>query len=730
MKRVSLILAILTMILSLGAGISFTTVNASAVEVPIISTNDFHGNIDEAVGGKNPGLLKIAQTVVNEREANKNLIFVSAGDSYQGTAPSNLSYGMPIAEAFNALDMDIFVPGNHEYDWNANGLNYLPEWEKLGGFKTVSANIFDKATDTPASYVKPYEVIERSGKKIGLIGLTTIETAVKSNPENVSNITFKEYTTVTQKYIDELRNTVGVDAVVIVSHLSSYQDATTKKITGESADLLATLKGVDAMFTGHSHQTVNGTVNGVPVLQGNYAGRLLSKMVLSFDDAGNVTVKASHIVPKDTKVDLTNPVVAQVNQIIEDNRKDLGSLLDEVIGTTTTTLDHERYESENQPSELGQLVSKAMVEKSGAQIGYVNGGNIRTSIDAGDITIGEAYTILPFDNVIDVVSMKTKDLKSVVEQGILPVSEGSLDVSWGQYYGMTVMYDPSRPYGDRIIEMYYNNPKTGKSELMKSEDAYTVAIPDFIYVGGDGYNFSKSTLVKETGLDIRTVFIDYVKSHTPLNFEREDLLQKMNYAPEIKGTDDITIQRGAKFDALKDVSATDKEDGNITSKITVSGKVNTKKTGTYTLTYTVKDNQGKETRVNREVTVIKRSEVCQNNFIKDGLYRHHVNNCKQQVIDYTLQFATLDQEGEAIRAYEYYENPVYVLGEVPKSYGIKWEFTMSKCEENTKKEQHGVVVSAVKYTKGTETINTKYTYAAHAQYGAGHEKKIIKIERF
>lgn len=468
--------------------------------INILTVNDFHGNILES--GKNIGAAKLAAEVKRIKAENKNTIFVGGGDLYQGTAISNLLYGKPVSEVLKEMGMKYTAVGNHEFDW---GLDKFSTWSK--DIEFLASNIVDKATGNPVDWAKPYAVEEIDGVKIGLIGLATPESAYKTKPENVKTLEFKNPIEATNKWSKYLKEIEKVDVVIVVSHLGGKQDKD-GVITGEIADLANGAKGVDGIIAGHSHQYIAGKVNGVPIVQSGNNGRALGNLQVNIDLDNNIKVTASYdelykrveSLPKD---EITNSIVSRYE-------KDLNPILSEVVATVDTELTHDR--STNGVTKLGQFMTKYMAEISEVQIALTNAGGLRKPLNEGNITVGDMWDVMPFDNTLVTMKLKGSDLKRVMEHGVM-----NTNVGWIQFYGLNIYYDSSKESGERISSM-----RLSDGTKVEMDKYYTVVTNDFMYDKGDNYDFTGAIDVKDTGVAIRDALIDKFKDIKEIKFAYND----------------------------------------------------------------------------------------------------------------------------------------------------------------------------------------------------------------
>ncbi len=464
--------------------------------IKLVSINDFHGNAVE--GGKNPGLAKIAG-VLNEMNEENQTYFLSAGDNFQGTAISNLTHGAVVNEAFRLMDLTASAIGNHEYDW---GKNMMTEWSEEGGYPFLASNIEYKDSGEPVDYAEPWmieTVTLESGKeaRIGIIGIATPETATKTLLANVADINFTDPVAATEKWVTYLRETEKVDAVVALTHLGGFMEEGV--LTGELKTYVDGIEGVDLVFSGHTHQTIDTVVNGVQVLQAYYNGRSLSVGSLTFNTYDSRLLAVDGNVDEIYKRVADLPVDQEVADAIAAYEEALAPILNEVIGTNVRTLDHDPGTTGLTP--LGQWSAKTLSELGETDIAIINGGGIREPMPEGDITMGTMYALFPFDNTLVTLKVKGSKLFELIEHGIDPPSFRD-----GQFYGVKVTADLTKPYGSRITSMTLQN-----GDAIEPDTYYSVSTLDFVYTGGDMYDFDGAIEVFDTFVPVRDALAEHIK---------------------------------------------------------------------------------------------------------------------------------------------------------------------------------------------------------------------------
>jgi len=482
-----LLISLLTFLLILGS-ISF--ILAAQKEIVVLSINDYHGAL--APAGKNVGAAKLADALKVEKAKNpEGTIIVSAGDNYQGSAMSNLLYGEPVSAVFIEMGIELSAVGNHEFDW---GIDRITKWAEDGGLTFVCANIYDKRTNEPVGWAKPYVILDRAGVKVGFVGLATPETAYKALKANVENYNFNDPVATLVNWVPKVK-AAGADIIIALTHLGSFQDKE-GKITGEAADLFQ-VDGVDAVISGHTHQSVSGLVNGKPLVQAYYNGRTFAKMTFVFDE-NNKLVSAEpsldHLYNRpDTLKDDANTLA-----IYNRYETELQPILGKVLGKTTVELGHDRYAG---PSLLGEWTCEVMREKVGVQIAMTNGGGLRTNIPAGEVTAGKLYEVMPFDNTLYTMKLSGADVKANIEHGIM-----NDDIGWVQVSGVVVTYNKEAEAGNRIISMVLAD-----GTPVEMDKYYTVVTNDFMATGGDKYNFKNALETVDTYIPVRDAMMDAIE---------------------------------------------------------------------------------------------------------------------------------------------------------------------------------------------------------------------------
>ncbi|MBA7548177.1 hypothetical protein ES705_40624 [subsurface metagenome] len=404
------------------------------------------------------------------------------------------------------MGVELSAVGNHEFDW---GIDRITKWAEDGGFTFVCTNIYDIRTNEPVDWAEPFVIIEKEGVKVGFVGLATPETAYKTLKANVVNYEFRDPVEVITEWVPKVKD-AGADIIIALTHLGSFQDKE-GNITGEATALCA-VDGVDAVISAHTHQSVSGMVNGKPLVQAYKQGRSFGKLTFIFDE-NNKLVSAEpfldHLYARaDTLKDDANMLA-----VYGKYEADLNPVLGKVLGKTTVDLGHDRYAG---PSLLGEWACEIMQDKAGVQIAMTNGGGLRVPVPAGEITAGILYEVMPFDNTLYTMKLSGADVKANIEHGIM-----NDDIGWIQISGVRVTYNSGAEAGNRITSMVLED-----GTVVEMDKYYTVVTNDFMFTGGDNYNFENSKDGLNTFIPIRDALMESVEKAGVISPKKQNWLSE------------------------------------------------------------------------------------------------------------------------------------------------------------------------------------------------------------
>lgn len=497
----------LSLLLSLALLLSILPVFSTPVkaesetkQIVILHTNDTHGRVvGDSVPGKDglpkdEGIIGFARykTIIDKiKEANEGRVLVlDAGDTTHGTNFATLSKGQSVIRVMNEVGVQAMAVGNHEYNY---GQEELAAMVKEADFPVLAANI---VRDSDGS--KPFEshtIFEVEGIRIGVFGLSTPETKVKSSPPNTEGLTFDDVVKVAQEEVDALK-AEKVDMIVGLCHLGIDMES-----TDTSKRVIENVKGIDLLIDGHSHTLLpEGEMVGDTLLvQTGAMFANVGVVTLTFEDKKLVDKKSRMISFLEAMQYEPNPEVQAYIDAIEEENERVTAV---EVGKCTVDLDGEREHVRTGETNLGDLVVDAILWGTGADCAISNGGNVRASIPAGPITMGDLLTVLPFGNMVTVIEVTGKDIKDALIFGA-----DAYPGTAGKFPHVSNLSYEIHKEGDKYV---VKNILLDGAEL-EDDRVYKLATNDFMAVGGDGYTmFEGKKQVMLQGLMVDLV-VDYIK---------------------------------------------------------------------------------------------------------------------------------------------------------------------------------------------------------------------------
>ncbi|MDO5734361.1 MAG: bifunctional UDP-sugar hydrolase/5'-nucleotidase [Eubacteriales bacterium] len=501
---------ILSLILSLILLLSIPAIGATAEEpeanikeLIILHTNDTHGRVvGDSVPGpdglpREAGIIGFARykTMIDAiKKANDDRVLVlDAGDTIHGTNFATLSKGQSVIRVMNEVGIDAMVAGNHEYNY---GMKELDDAIKEANFPVLAANIVDeKSGEKP---LQSHEIFEIDGLKIGVFGIATPETKVKSSPPNTEGLDFVDPVKVAAEEVEALKKE-GCHAIIMLCHLGIDLES-----VDTSRKVLEEVEGIDLAVDGHSHTLIeSGEELGSALLV--QAGEMFGHVGLvrlKFEDDKLVEKEAQTIDFKSAAQYQEDPDILEYIASIEKENERYTKL---EVGKTAVHLDGEREDVRTSETNLSNLIVDAILWATEADCAISNGGNVRASIPEGMITMGDLLTVMPFENTIIVIEVSGKDIKDALKFGAdaYPGTAGKFPNVANLTYEI-VKVDKDKYEVQNILYQ-------GKE--LDDEKIYKLATNDFLAIGGDGYTMFEDkpqVLLQGLMVDIVRDYIEYL----------------------------------------------------------------------------------------------------------------------------------------------------------------------------------------------------------------------------
>lgn len=484
----------------------------------LLHINDVHGRIEyQDAESREPsiGFPKLKAKFDEWKAANPNTLLLNAGDTVHGTVDINLSEGQAMVELMNMVGFDAMVPGNHDFNY---GYERLLELKEMADFPILGANV-EKEDGT--SDFDGYVVKEMDGVKVGIFGLSTDETKYKSHPDNTKGIEFTDYIAVAKEMVEKLEEE-EVDVIVGLVHIGidGETDVTTE-------DIANAVEGIDVIIDGHSHTELEAgeMVNDILIAQAGSHVNNIGVVEIKLED-GEIKERTASLYTVEEAADVEGDkfIQAKINAIMAKN--DL--IKEEKIGHTTIELVGEREVVRTGESTLGNLITDAMLEASGADVALTNGGGIRASIAKGDITLGDAMTAFPFTNFLSNIEVTGADIIAALEHGVDSYPEAA--GKFPHVAGMTYTFDPSKPAGERVVKVMIGG------EELDEDEKYELVTNDFVAIGGDGYTMFDGKKIVAEGALLSDVLINYLKEEGEVAPALEGRIVALEEGEEVEET--------------------------------------------------------------------------------------------------------------------------------------------------------------------------------------------------
>lgn len=411
------------------------------------------------------GMARVAGVVKAEKARSPHVLVTHAGDTFSPSLMSGFDKGAHMVDLLNMMPIDVFVPGNHEFDF---GPDIFLERLREARFPFYAANLRE-ADGSVIPGIVDSRIHTFGEVKVGVIGLTAEDAYKKSQPGRLKIARMVDTAT---DQAAKLRRE-GADIIVLVSHSNREID-----------DALVDAGMADVILSGDDHDLYLRYNGQVAIVEAAMDGIVVAvvDLTVKIDTAAGGRRKVTwwprfRII--DTADVAPDPVVAARVAVYESQ---LSKSLDNVIGTVGTELDSRNAAVRGGEAGIGNLFTDALRAATGADAALLNGGGFRGNhvYPAGSqLTERHILAELPFLNRALVLEVSGKALRAAIEAG-LAGAENEVG-RFPQVSGMTIRADLTRPDGERIVSLLVGGTPVEPDRL------YKLATNDFLARGGDGY---------------------------------------------------------------------------------------------------------------------------------------------------------------------------------------------------------------------------------------------------
>ncbi len=527
MKKLFSLLLALAMLLGCVSATADEASPALTRDLVILFTSDVHCGVDQGFGYAGLAAMR------DQLAKTSNVLLIDDGDAIQGEPVGTMTHGDAIIDLMNAVGYDAAIPGNHEFDY---GMDVFMSLTEKADFPYISCNF----TRNDELVFPAYIIREVEGLKIGFVGITTPGTLTQSTPRNfqdedgnyiygfMEDSTGEKLCAAVQSAVDAAR-AEGADYVIAIAHLGNEAAASPYTY----ADILGNTTGIDALTDGHSHDTdqlVMKNKDGKDVIRAACGTKLEGVGYISISAKDGSLSYGLYTWHNDVSAPALLGIENDVSLAVSAATDDLNKKLSEVVAYTSVDLtisDPVAKKADgsairiirNAETNLGDLCADAYLDQSGADVAVVNGGGIRTSIPAGDITLNDILKVHPFGNEICVLEVTGQQILDALEFASrdTPAENGSFLQVAGMSYEIHTYIESSCTTDEMGAftgvsgEYRVKNVMVG-DEPLDLNKTYKLAGHDHTLLnGGGGMSMFAdcNVLLKNVKLD-KQVLIDYI----------------------------------------------------------------------------------------------------------------------------------------------------------------------------------------------------------------------------
>ena len=489
--------------------------------ITILHTNDFHSKVEPITEYDSPcsvedndagecfgGYARLVTVVEAARKRSPESFLFDGGDQFQGSLFYTFYKSEVVAEIMNRLGYDAMTVGNHEFD---DGPLVLSKFVDAVDFPVLMSNADISLEPLIADKIMKSIVVSKAGHKYGLIGLTPENTDELASPG--PNVSFSDPAAAVQGEIDKLAEE-GVDRIIVLSH-SGYE--VDQRVAAE-------VNGIDVIVGGHTNTLLSNTdrsargpyptmVGDTAIVQAYAYGKYVGELNVTFDDKGEVVEASGSPVLVNAEIVEDTDTLARVTELAEP----LNSIRNEIVAEASAVIDGNREVCRVQECAMGNLVAEALLDKvkdQGVTIAIMNAGGLRSSIDAGKVTMGDVLNVLPYQNTLATFEISGADIIAALENGVSQVEQ--VAGRFPQVAGLQYTWDSLKPANQgRIIDVLVEGDDGWTPIDQKA--TYGVVTNNYVRGGGDGYDIFAENADKayDYGPNVEDVVADYMAAHAP-----------------------------------------------------------------------------------------------------------------------------------------------------------------------------------------------------------------------
>lgn len=466
--------------------------SAQELRLQVLASTDMHGHIGPTdsytLQPHAQGWARLATLIKAQKAKNPNTLLLDCGDTIQGE-PVNYVRNMlkpelpePSIAIMNALGYQAMAVGNHEFDF---GLDVLRRVEGQARFPFLSANTF-KPGDGKAAFTPHLKVVV-GGVNVLIVGFTTPAVPRLMPAASFGNYRFDDIVDAAKALIPRLREKEKADVVVVLAHSGFGVLPGQRGDENAALRLVEQVPGIDLVFTGHTHQPLQNTHKGIPILQAHCHGQALAVADLELHkEKGRwrISSRVGHL--ETTSLD-TQPD-PEILALAEPQMKETDRYLDTFATNLTADLDARAWRVED--TALAQLLHVVMRQETRAQLTAVSIAKPRLFIPKGPTSVRQFYAVMPYENQVARIRISGDQLKGYLEHAARHLNFShqpdlySKDVPAFDYDvvdGCSYVLDLTKPVGQRVTSLAVGG------QPVQASQSFTLGITTYRLSGGGGY---------------------------------------------------------------------------------------------------------------------------------------------------------------------------------------------------------------------------------------------------
>lgn len=499
----------------------------STKKMQILATSDVHGYLmpttyrgtTEAVG------LAKAASLIEQMRQQCPTVLIDNGDLIQG---SPLTYYhqrfhsdklSPIIQAVNAMNYDLAVFGNHEFNY---GLPVLLDTIRSSQFPWLSGNIY---TEDGSTWMKPYVVLDIEGVRIGIVGVTTHFVTRWEEPSHIEGLRFEGAFDSAKKWLAVLKEQEQVDVTVLCYHGGFSHDLESGSLlepdTGENEGYsMCRELDFDIMITGHQHREIAASTFGKSIIQPGSKAVCVARISIELEiDDHTGTITSIQHEPQLIYVDEETPLDQRVVTAAADMHLHTEQWLDEPMGHIEGNMQYiDAFDVRVNKHPYVEFIQKVQMHATGAPISCTALFHDQPGGFKNQVTMRDIVTNYIYPNTLKVLQVTGQQLVDALEQcaSYFTIQDGQLAVdlsfvhpkaqpyNYDMWEGIEYTIDVRRPIGARITNLQY------QGQPLDLEASYEVVMNNYRATGAGNFPyFADCPVIKDIQTDMTELIADY-----------------------------------------------------------------------------------------------------------------------------------------------------------------------------------------------------------------------------